>query len=82
MNDHQLYVHDHRLTMGELTVKVLKCSRLPQIDGVSKIYCTVGIGEFLNIVPLQLVMSKCSILVSCHSMETNDSFMENTMASS
>ena len=41
----QLHVHDHRLTVGELTLDVVKCSRLPHFDGARMVYCTVGVGK-------------------------------------
>ena len=40
----QLYVHDDRLTVGKLLVEVIKCSRLPNIDGASMVYCSIGVG--------------------------------------
>ena len=40
----QLYVHNDRLTMGKLLVEVAECSRLPNLDGASMVYCSAGVG--------------------------------------
>ena len=80
----QLYVHDKRLTMGELTVEVVKCSRLPDFGGASKIYCTLGVGQLSDVsCHVSDLNSKVVVIhFSYITMETDDSLMENTMASS
>ena len=78
----QLYVHDKRLTIGELTVEVVKCSRLPDFGGASKIYCTLGVGQLYHYDMIDLNSKVIIIHFSYITMETENSLMENTMASS
>ena len=36
-----MYVHDDKLTVGKLYVTIVECSRLPDANGASSVYCTV-----------------------------------------
>ena len=44
----QVYVHDKKLTVGRLTVSLLECSRLPEVDGAFSVYCTLSVGMYAH----------------------------------
>ena len=41
-----MYVKDKKLTVGELQVEVVDCSRLANVDCAAKLYCTVAVGRY------------------------------------
>ena len=51
MSDHhlcyywQVYVHDDEVTVGDLRVEVVECTRLFVMEGATSTYCTLSIGE-------------------------------------
>ena len=41
----QVFVKDEKLTVGELQVEVVDCSRLVVMESAARTYCTVALGE-------------------------------------
>ncbi len=39
-------MHNVKVTVGKLRVKVVECSRLPVIERATKTYCTIAMGTY------------------------------------
>ena len=62
----QVYVHDKKLTVGKLTVSLLECSRLSQVEGARSVYCTLSVGEW-GVVSLSVCLPVClSVYIVLH----------------
>ena len=41
----EVYIHNSLVTVGHLEVEVISCSRLPELDNIYSLYCTVSVDS-------------------------------------
>ena len=53
-------MHDDEVTVGDLRVEVVECTRLFVMEGATSTYCTLSIGELTVWAHVHYMYSRCS----------------------
>lgn len=43
-HDPQVYVHDNKLTVGQLTVELIECDHLNSVQCPAQLFCSLKLG--------------------------------------